>query len=80
MTPGRALARLAQRSHALGAELDLHRDATFKGERRLLDVRPPHAAGVPLGEAHIVAKNGLFAAELTGCHGRITSSDFAEHC
>jgi hypothetical protein len=73
------LARLTHRSQALGADLDLHRYAAIECERGLLNIRPPHAARVPLREAHIVAKSRLFAAELTGCHCRITSSAHAEH-
>jgi hypothetical protein len=68
------LASFAYRPKTLRAEFNLHRNATIERERRLLNVWPPHAAGVPLGEAYIVAKGRLFATKLTGCHSRKTSS------
>jgi len=73
------LARLARRPQALGAEFHLNRNAAVEREGRFLDVGLPHAAGMPFGEADVVAKRGLLAADLTLCHCRITSSALAEY-
>jgi hypothetical protein len=64
------LARLADRTQALGAELHLNRDAAIERERRLLNVWLPHAAGKIVSVADVVAERGLFAAELTLCHDK----------
>jgi hypothetical protein len=62
------LARLADGSQALGAELHLNRNAAIKRERRLLNVWLPHAASKIVSVADVVAERGRFAAELTLCH------------
>jgi hypothetical protein len=64
------LARLADGSQAFGADLHLHRNAAIKRECGLLNVWLPHAASKIVSVAHVIAKRGYFAAELTLCHGK----------
>ena len=69
------LARLADGTQALGAELHLNRDAAIERERRLLNVWLPHAASKIVSVADVVAKRGFFAAELTLCHDKTNLLD-----
>ena len=73
------LARLADSTQALGAELHLNRNAAIERERRLLNVWLPHAASKIMSVANVVAKRGFFAAELTLCHDKTNLLDSAEH-
>ena len=69
------LARLADSTQALGAELHLNRNAAIERERRLLNVWLPHAASKIVSVADIVAKRRFFAAELTLCHDKTNLLD-----
>ena len=69
------LARLADGTQALGAELHLNRNAAIERERRLLNVWLPHAASKIVSVADVVAKRGFFAAELTLCHDKTNLLD-----
>ena len=69
------LARLADGTQALGADLHLNRNAAIERERRLLNVWLPHAASKIVSVAHVIAKRGYFAAELTLCHGKTNLLD-----
>src|SRR5262245_3576133 len=72
------LARLAHRPQTFGADLQLHRDTFIQHHGGLLDVRPPHAAGMSVGEAYVVPEGRFLPADLTLCHSRATSSAAAE--
>ena len=69
------LARLADGTQALGAELHLNRNAAIQRERCLLNVWLPHAASKIVSVADVVAKRGFFAADLTLCHGETNLLD-----
>src|SRR5215831_15852037 len=72
------LARLAHRPQTFGADLHLHRDTFIQQYGGLLDVRPPHAARMSVGEADVVPEGRFLPTDLTLCHTRATSSAAAE--